>query len=176
MFTFPLTFQALLFALLIFLVRVIATSLDTLRVIFTLRSNKVWVWLLGFTNSVIFILTIAFVLADTRNILNVVAYAGGFATGNVIGMLVEEKLALGFSEVRVISPQRGAAILEKLRQHNYAVTEIPARGKDGMVTVLTCSVLRREVREIERLVREADERAFITTENVVAVRRGFWGV
>ncbi len=176
MFTFPLTVQALLFALLIFLVRVIATSLDTLRVIFTLRSNKIWVWLLGFTNSVIFILTIAFVLADTRNILNVIAYAGGFATGNVIGMLVEEKLALGFSEVRVISPQRGPAILEKLRQHNYAVTEIPARGKDGMVTVLTCSVLRREVREIERLVREADERAFITTENVVAVRRGFWGI
>jgi uncharacterized protein YebE (UPF0316 family) len=176
MFTFPLTVQALFFALLIFLVRVIATSLDTLRVIFTLRSNKFWVWLLGFTNSVIFVMTIAFILADTRNILNVVAYAGGFATGNVIGMLVEEKLALGFSEVRVISPKRGAAILEKLRQHNYAVTEIPARGKDGMVTVLTCSVLRREVREIERLVREADERAFITTEDVVAVRRGFWGV
>ena len=56
-----------------------------------------------------------------------------------------------------------------------AVTEIPGRGKDGSVTVMTCSVQRKEVRKIEALVREVDKSAFITTEDVVAVRRGFWG-
>ncbi len=174
MFTFQLTQQGILIALLIFLVRVVATSLDTLRVIFTMRSNKFWVWLLGFFNSMIWVLTFAFVLADIDNIVNVIVYAAGFATGNVTGMWIEDKLAFGFAEVRVISSQWGAAILEMLRENNFAVTEIPGRGKDGMVSVITTSVRRGQIKDIEQLVRKIDENAFITTEDVVAVRSGFW--
>jgi len=174
MFTFHLTTQSVLIALLIFIVRVISTSLDTLRVILTLRSSKFWVWMLGFFNSAIWVLTFAFVLADIDNIVNVIVYAAGFATGNVVGMWIEDKLAIGFSEIRVISPNWGAAILEVLRENNYAVTEIPGRGKDGMVSVITSSVRRNQVQEFEKLVKEVDQEAFITTEDVVAVQRGFW--
>lgn len=174
MFTFQITQQSILIALLIFLVRVIATSLDTIRLIFIMRSNKFWTWVLGFFNSLIWVLTFAFVLADIDNILNVIVYAGGFATGNVVGMWIEEKLAVGFSEVRIISSQWGAAILDALREKKYAVTEIPARGKDGMVSVITSSVRRSQQKEIEKLVRDIDENAFITMEDVVSVRHGFW--
>ena len=173
MYTFNLTQETLLIALFIFFVRIFSTSLDTLRLIFTMRSNKILVWILGFVNSIIWVLTIAIVLSDTKNLLNVIVYAAGFATGNVIGMWIEGKLAIGFAEVRVISSQWGAAILEVLRENDYAVTEIPARGKEGMVSVITSSVRRSQVKEIERLVREIDEKAFITTEDVVNVRRGF---
>ena len=174
MFTFQLTQQGLLIALMIFVVRVVATSLDTMRVILTMRSNKFWVWILGFINSMIWVMTFAFVLADIENLVNVIVYAAGFATGNVMGMWIEDKLAIGFAEVRVISSKWGAAILDVLRENNYAVTEIPARGKDGMVTVITSSVRRGQVNDLEKLIRDIDETAFITTEDVVAVRRGFW--
>jgi uncharacterized protein YebE (UPF0316 family) len=174
MFTFQLTQQTILIALLIFAVRVIATSLDTIRVILTMRSSKIWVWLLGFFNSMIWVVTFAFVLSDIGNIVNVIFYAAGFATGNVMGMWIEDKLAVGFAEVRVISSNWGAAILDVLRENNYAVTEIPARGKDGMVSVITSSVRRSQVQDVEKLVRNIDQDAFITTEDVVAVRRGFW--
>lgn len=174
MFTFQLTQQSILIALLIFSVRVISTSLDTLRLILTLRSNKFWVWVLGFINSAIWVLTFAFILADIDNIVNVIFYAAGFATGNVVGMWIEDKLAIGFAEIRVISPHLGAAILEVLRENNYAVTEIPARGKDGMVSVITSSIRRSQVFDFEKLVKEVDQDAFITTEDVVAVQRGFW--
>ncbi len=149
MFTFQLTTQSLLIALLIFVVRAISTSLDTLRLILTLRSNKFWVWVLGFFNSMIWVLTFAFVLRDIDNIVTVVLYAAGFATGNVIGMWIEDKLAIGFAEIRVISPKWGAAILEVLRENNYAVTEIPGRGKDGMVSVITSSVRRNKVQDFQ---------------------------
>ena len=174
MFTFELTQQGILIALLIFTVRVIATSLDTIRVILTMRSSKFWVWLLGFLNSLIWVLTFAFVLSDIDNFVNVIVYAAGFATGNVVGMVIEDKLAVGFAEVRVISSKWGAAILDVLRENNYAVTEIPARGKDGMVSVITSSVRRSQVHDLEKLIRDIDGDAFITTEDVVSVRRGFW--
>jgi len=88
-------------------------------------------------------------------------------------MWIEGKLAIGFAEVRVISSQWGAAILEVLRENDYAVTEIPARGKEGMVSVITTSIRRNQIKEIEKLVREVDANAFITTEDVIAVQRGF---
>jgi uncharacterized protein YebE (UPF0316 family) len=174
MFTFQITQQSLLIALMIFIVRVISTTLDTVRVILTMRSTKFWVWVLGFINSAIWVLTFVFVLADIDNIVNLIVYAAGFATGNVVGMMLEDKLAIGFAEIRVISPHWGAAILEVLRDNNYAVTEIPGRGKDGTVSVITSSVRRSQVHDFEKLVRDVDDDAFITTEDVVAVQRGFW--
>ncbi|MCJ7733385.1 MAG: DUF5698 domain-containing protein [Anaerolineales bacterium] len=174
MFTFEFTQQTIIVALLIFIVRVVSTSLDTVRVIFTMRSNKLWVWILGFINSMIWVLTFTYVLADIENYVNIIVYAAGFATGNVFGMWIEDKLAIGFAEVRVISPKLGSAILDVLREHKYAVTEIPARGKDGMVSVITSSIRRNQVHEFEKLVRNVDESAFITTEDVVAVQRGYW--
>lgn len=175
-FEFVLTREGLLIALMIFLLRVVYMSMDTLRFLFIMRGRKISVWLLGFGEAAIFIVTIAYVLADTQNIFNLLAYAAGFATGNVVGMWIEERMAIGFTELRVISSWRGSAVGDQLREHDYAVTEIPARGKDGMVTMLTCSIRRKEIPEVEKLVRAVDQEAFITTEDIVKVQRGFWGI
>ncbi|OQY32664.1 MAG: hypothetical protein B6243_07220 [Anaerolineaceae bacterium 4572_5.2] len=175
-FTVQITPQVLLSVLLIFALRVVNIGLDTLRMLFVMRGRKGLVWILGTLTSVIYIMVIASVLQQTNNILSVLSYAMGYATGNVIGMWLEERLAIGFVEIRVISPQRGAAIREHLREAEYAVTEIPARGKDGMVTVLNCSVRRKEIKEVEGIIRQIDADAFITAEDVRAVQHGFWGM
>lgn len=165
---------ALLGAGLIFVLRVGDMSLDTLRVLFVMRGRKEMAWVLGFFQAVIFVLAISSVLSNLDNILNVIGYAAGFATGNVIGIMIEEKIAIGHIHLRVMSPRLGTAIAERLREEGYAVTEIPARGKDGMVTVLAVSVLRKQVQGVRELVNEVDPNAFITAEDVRPVRRGFW--
>jgi uncharacterized protein YebE (UPF0316 family) len=119
-------------------------------------------------------LAISTVLKNLDNPLNVIGYAAGFATGVVFGMLIEEKLAIGHMHVSIVSPRRGSAIAERLRVEGYAVTEIPARGKDGMVTMLNCSVLRRKLLNVRTLISDVDPDAFITAEDVRPVRRGLW--
>ena len=173
-FAVQITLQSLLSVLVIFALRVANVSLDTLRMLFVMRGRKFLVWILGVVTSTIYIVVIASVLQHTNNFLSVLGYATGYATGNVVGMWLEERLAIGFTEIRIISPQRGAAIMERLRDAEYAVTEIPARGKDGMVTVLNCSVRRKEIAEVESIVRQIDTDAFITAEDVRAVQHGFW--
>ena len=166
--------QAWLAAGLIFFLRVLDMSLDTLRVLVVMRGRRGTAWVLGFFQALIFVLAISSVLNDLNNPLNILGYAAGFATGNVIGMLIEERLAIGHAQLSIVSPRFGAAIAERMRQEGYAVTEIPARGKDGMVTLLTCSVLRKNVDRVHKLVNQVDETAFITSEDVRPVRRGFW--
>ncbi len=169
-----LSLQAWLSAGLIFSLRVGDMSLDTLRVLFVMRGRKAVAWILGFGQAIIFVTAITAVLRDLNNPLNLIGYAAGFATGNVVGMVIEEWLAVGHIHLRIISSSRGAAVATKLRAAGYAVTEIPARGKDGMVTMLNCSVKRKSVSGVQQIVNAVDQDAFITRENIRPLRRGFW--
>ena len=166
--------QAWLGAGLIFILRVSDMTLDTLRVLVVMRGRKAIAWVLGFFQAAIFVLAISSVLKDLNNIINVFGYAAGFATGNVVGMLIEERLAIGHTHLRIVSSRRGSAIADRLREDGYAVTEVAGRGKDGMVTVLNCSVLRKNVDRVRTLINSVDAEAFITAEDVRPVRRGFW--
>jgi uncharacterized protein YebE (UPF0316 family) len=166
--------QAWLGAGLIFLLRVSDMTLDTLRVLVVMRGRKGYAWILGFIQSAIFVLAISFVLSNLKNPLNIVGYAAGFATGNVVGMLIEERMAIGHILLSIVSPRLGSAIAELLRKEGYAVTEISARGKDGTVNLLNANVLRKNAERVRKLVNEIDPDAFITSEDVRPVRRGFW--
>jgi uncharacterized protein YebE (UPF0316 family) len=161
-------------AVLIFFLRVINMSLDTMRILLVMRGKKPLVWLLGFLESIVFVIAISSVLTNLDNFLNIVGYSAGFATGNILGIYLENRLAVGHIDLRIISQHRGSAIVERLRSEGYAVTEIPARGKDGMVTMLNCSVRRKHVQFVDKLVREIDEDAFVTAEEVRPIWRGYW--
>lgn len=169
-----LTPEALTLAGIIFVLRALNQSMDTIRIMAMLRGRKLIAWLLGFTQSIIFILTLSSVINDMDNLLNIFVYGAGFATGNVFGIWLEGRLAFGYFNVRIISSKLGTAIVERLREEGYAVTEIHARGKDGAVALLNASVRRRDVNKMRKLVEEVDESAFITGEEMRPLLRGFW--
>ena len=168
-------FSPVVGALLIFFLRLINYAMDTLRIMLTMRDKKALSWILGFFESILFVVVMGAVLDDLDNVLKVVAYAGGFATGNVVGMLIEKRLAIGYSHISIISRGLGKEIAQALRAHDFAVTEIPAYGRDGKVTLLNCSVQRKLSSDIEKLALEQDPEAFITVEDVVPRQSGYWG-
>jgi uncharacterized protein YebE (UPF0316 family) len=92
--------SAWLGALFVFFMRVLDMACDTLRVLFVVRGKKKLSWILGFAQSAIFIVAISKVLTNLDNPLTVIGYAAGFATGNVIGMYIEERLAIGHTSIR----------------------------------------------------------------------------
>ncbi len=174
MFEFLLSPSAWLGALMIFGLRITDMSLDTLRVLFVVRGRKQIAWVLGFCQSAVYVIAIAKVLSNLGNPLPVLGYAAGFATGNVLGMYVEERLAIGHIQLQIVTKKRGAALAKALREGGYGVTEISARGKDGSVRLLTASVLRKDLAHAQAIVHETDQDAFVTSEDVRPVRRGFW--
>ena len=94
-------------ALLIFTLRIIDVSLATMRLLMVMRGRKGLAWIFGFFQALVFIIAIRAILADIGNWQNLIGYAAGFATGNVVGMLVEERLAIGYTHIRIISSRRG---------------------------------------------------------------------
>jgi len=166
--------MAIFTVLLIFILRVLDIAAATLRMLMVMRGRKLNAWVLGFIQALLFVLAIQAVLSDLSSWLNIIAYAMGFATGTVVGMLIEERMAIGFKHLRIISSRRGTELAEHLRAQGYAVTEVAGRGKDGTVSLLNCTVQRKDMQLIETLVRQKDEQAFITADDVIPVARGFW--
>ena len=162
-------------ALLIFFLRLINYTMDTLRIMLTMRDKKLLSWVLGFFESILFVVVMGAVLNDLDDVMKIAAYADGFATGNVVGMLIEKRLAIGYSHISIISREQGKQIAGVLREHDFAVTEIPAQGRDGKVTLLNCSVQRKLSADVERLALELDPEAFITVEDIVPRQSGYWG-
>ena len=158
----------------IFILRVLNIAIDTLRFMLTMRGKRGISWILGFIESVLFVVVIGSVINDLNNILNIIGYSAGFATGTVVGMAIEKRLAIGYVHLNIISRQKGANLADTLRNANYAVTEIPALGKDGAVSLLDCSIRRKDMKDIEQLILEADPDAFITVEDITPIKHGYW--
>ena len=129
----------------------------------------------GVIETLIYIYTLSSVIQNLDNWVNIMAYSLGFGIGSLVGMAIDERMAVGYSHLRVISAGRGAQLAETLREQGFAVTEFAGRGRDGTVTMLSVSVKRKDNKKVRALVEELDENAFITAEDLTPVRRGYWG-
>jgi uncharacterized protein YebE (UPF0316 family) len=167
--------QTWLVAGLIFLLRVVNMSISTLRILLTMRGQRGITWFLSVMEAGIFVIALTYVVNDLTNWLNIVAYSTGFATGNSVGAWLETRIAMGHTHLRIISSHKGQEIAAALREKGYGVTEIPAYGRDGEVTLLNASVLRKNVTKVRSIVEEIDRDAFMTSEDLHPIRRGYWG-
>ena len=165
----------LLGALLIFLLRLSDMTLDTLRLTFTMRGHKWLAALVGFMQAAIVVVAIARVVRNVTNVWNIIAYAGGFACGILVGMTLEERMALGFNHLQVFSKTKGQTIAEVLRQAGHAATLIAGSGKDGTVHLVSCVIRRGDAISVRALVEDVDPTAFITGEEIRPLARGFFG-
>jgi uncharacterized protein YebE (UPF0316 family) len=162
-------------AFILFILRTIDISFYTLRILMMVRGRKILAWVFGFCQSLTYINALKLVMADLDSWMNIAGYAAGFATGLVLGMTVEKRLHLGFLHLRIISRNRGQVIAETLRANGFGVTEIAAVGRDGAVELMHCSIHRQDLKRIEKIVDSIDTNAFITSEAVRPLNKGYWG-
>ena len=169
-----LTPDILIGGFVIFLLRLIDMCLDTLRMLFVVRGQRVIVWILGVTTSIIYIVAISNVLSGKNHPFTILCYGVGYATGNVLGMRIEERLAIGFKQVNIVSKDKGHEIAEALREQGYGVTEMVGQGRDGTVDLVSTSVKRKQAKEVRKIIKNIDSAAFITEDDFSPVQSGTW--
>lgn len=156
----------------IFFSRIVDVSLDTLRVQFAFRGRRLISGSLGFVQALVFILAVGTAIRHLDSAWHVIGYAGGFATGTVIGITMERALAYGVATVRVISRHGGVEIAEALRERGYGVTEFGGYGREGRVEFLHSVVHRTHLEEVLSIVDAHDRDAFVTVEEPQVLRGG----
>jgi uncharacterized protein YebE (UPF0316 family) len=157
---------------LIFVARILDVSLGTVRVIFVSRGFKYLAPLIGFFEVLIWILAMGQIMNNLANPLCYIAYAGGFAMGNFVGIIIAEKLSLGLVLIRVVTSKDALPLVESLKDGDYGVTSVDGHGSGGQVKVVFTVVRRREVPTVVDLIKKFNPQAFYSIEEVGHAEKG----
>ncbi len=167
-----LDLSILLTGVFIFAARVADVSIGTLRTLVTVQGRMVAAFLLGLIEVTIWIFVITAVIGDIQEFpILVVFYALGFSTGNVVGIWVEKKLAIGHVILRLLTASYGHEMTQSIRELGFRVTEFEGRGRGGPVSELYVVCERRELNQIMGCAQSIDPNVFYITETPGQVRR-----
>lgn len=165
------TFTYLVLPLFIFIARIMDVSLGTLRIIFVTKGMRKVAPLVGFFEILIWLLAISRIMQDLDNWVCYVAYAAGFATGNFVGMLLEERLAIGHEMIRVITRKDASTLIDVLRGRGYGVTSVKAEGIEGEVAIIYIIARRSMIKGVLDEINEFNPRALYTVESIKYVNK-----
>jgi len=158
--------------ILIFLARICDVSIGTVRIIFVSKGYRYLAPLLGFFEVFIWLMAMTRILQNLDRWYYYLAYCGGFATGNFIGIILEEKIAIGHVAVRVISRIPADDLIKQLKDAGYGVTFHTAEGSTGTVEVVYTIIKRPELQATLTLINQFNPKAFYTIEEVKTVNEG----
>lgn len=167
-------FSYVVLPLLIFLARICDVSIGTLRIIFVSKGKKNIAPILGFFEVLIWIIAISKIMQNLDNYVNYVAYAAGFATGNLVGMIIEEKLAMGIQLIRVFAHQNGPDLIKTLNANGFGATSVEAHGAIEKIDLIYSIVQRNELEKVLDIIDKFNPMAFYTIEDVKAVNEGIF--
>ncbi|MDY0342073.1 MAG: DUF2179 domain-containing protein [Lentimicrobium sp.] len=165
-------FTWVILPILIFLARISDQTIGTLRLIFLSKGQKFIAPFLGFFEVIIWLLTVGQIMQHLDNVLAYIAYGGGFATGNYIGMVIEEKLSIGTVIIRIVPRNNTSELIAYLRERNYGVTSVHAQGSRGEVDIVFTIVKRKSIDEVVGIINQFNPNAFYTIEDVRSINEG----
>ena len=157
---------------LIFLARMCDVGLGTIRIIMLNRGRKKLAPMLGFLEVLIWLVAIREIFQHLDNVAAFLGYALGFAAGTVVGMTIEDKLAIGMVAVRVITAEDARDLIVKLSESDFGVTSFAAEGVSGKVRLLFTITPRKKLDHALDIVRTTHPRAFISVSDVRSVSEG----
>jgi uncharacterized protein YebE (UPF0316 family) len=167
-------FKWVVIPILLFLARIVDVSLGTIRIIYISRGMKFLAPFFGFFEILIWLMAIGQIMQNLTNIVYYLAYAVGFASGNFVGIFIEERLAMGKVVLRIITQRDATQLIGELRAKGYGVTVADAWGSTGAVKLIFTIIGRKELGNATALIQHFNPRAFFSVEDIRLAREGIF--
>ncbi len=163
-----------LMVIIIFSINIVYVTFFTIRMIMTLKGYRYLAALVSMVEVVIYIVGLGLVLDNLDQIQNLVAYAIGYGSGVIVGSKIEEKMALGYITVNVITSEKSQELPKALRAKGYGVTDWSANGMDGDRQSMQILTPRKMELKLYATIKEIDPKAFIIAYEPKTIHGGFW--
>jgi len=159
--------------IIIFLAKLLEVAIMTVRMVLTTRGNRVAASLLASVEITIWIiLTSTVLLGLSEDPFRAVAFGLAFVVGIYMGIYIEDKLALGLSQIEVIADFETAKdITIKLRDCGYGVTTFDCEGLDGKKLAINLKVHRKDIPTTMKILKEHQD-IFVTVTDIRSLSRG----
>lgn len=157
---------------LIFLARVLDVTIGTIRIVMVSKGYKIWAPILGFFEVLIWLIAITKIMQNLDNWLGYIAYGLGFAAGNYVGLIIEEKMALGIVKLQIITRREAGKLIENLTNAGYGITHHNAKGSNENVSIIYSIIKRSEIKKVAEIIVSTNPKAFYSVEDVKFVNEG----
>lgn len=166
--------NSVVMVLIILVINIVYVSFFTIRMILTLKGQRYLAAFISTIEVVIYVIGLGLVLDNLNQIQNLAAYAVGYGIGVIVGMKIEEKLALGYITVNVISTETDKDLPKLIREKGYGVTDWVANGLEGDRLSMQILTPRKYELRLYDTIKEFDPKAFIIVYEPKSIHGGFW--
>lgn len=166
--------NSVVMVLIILIINIVYVTFFTMRMILTMKGQRYLAASLSTVEVVIYVVGLGLVLDNLNQIQNLIAYALGYGLGVLVGMKIEEKLALGYITVNVITKEYDKDMPKLLREKGYGVTTWLAHGLEGDRQSMQILTPRKYELRLYETIKELDPKAFIIAYEPKTIHGGFW--
>jgi len=159
-------FAFLIVPFLIFFARICEVSVNTIRLIYMLGGRRYTSTIMGFFEALIWLIAIRQVFQHLDNWVCYFAYAGGFAAGIFVGMIIEERIAYGKVIVRIITHKEVAPLIEYMTKERFRYTLLDAEGRTGHEKLVFTVLPREQLYDLLKRLKAILPSAFFTVQSV----------
>jgi uncharacterized protein YebE (UPF0316 family) len=156
--------------------RIMDVTIGTMRIVMVAKGQKFWAPILGFFEVFIWIITMSKVMQNLDNWMCYIGYAGGFATGNWVGLILEEKLAMGIVKIQIITRKEASQLISALKDAGYGITHHDAHGANGIVSIIHTIVKRTDIDKVDNIIMTYNPKAFYSIEEIKFVSQGVFPI
>lgn len=165
-----------LLPIVIFFGRICDVTLGTLRIIFVSKGERTKAPIVGFFEVFIWVVIISQIFSHASSIIAYLAYAGGYAAGNYVGILVENKIAFGFQLFRVYTKKNGTELTKLLNNSGFGSTLIRGEGAVSEVDIIETVVSRKACAKVTGIIDNFDKNAFYLVEDIRSKQKGIFAM
>src|SRR5699024_778030 len=166
--------SAVTMILIILVINIVYVSLSTVRMILTLKGQEYIAATIGTFEIMLYTVGLGLVLDNLDRIENLIAYGLGYGIGVIVGSKIEERLALGYITVNVITANTDLEFTRKLREKGDGVTSWEAYGMDGDRLAMQILTPRKYELGLYETIKQIDPKAFIISYEPKHIKGGFW--
>ncbi|MDR0836517.1 MAG: DUF5698 domain-containing protein [Tannerella sp.] len=165
-----------LLPIVIFCGRICDVTLGTLRIIFVSKGERYKAPIVGFFEVFIWVVIISQIFTHANSLLHYVSYAAGYAAGNYVGILVENKLALGYILFRIYAKNNGHILIQELSNKGFGSTFIRGEGVISEVDIIETVVSRKSYRTVIDIIKKFDPKTFYLVEDIRTKQKGIFAM
>lgn len=167
--------NSFIMVLIILIINIVYVTFFTIRMILTLKGYRYLAASISMIEIVIYVVGLGLVLDNLDKIQNLIAYAVGYGIGVIVGMKIEEKLAIGYITVNVVTADyKNNNLSKRIREKGFGVTDWMAQGLEGDRMALQILTPRKYELKLYDTIKQLDPKAFIIAYEPKTIHGGFW--
>lgn len=164
-----LDIQQVVLCLTVCLAKILEISIQSIKTVCMVKGQKLVAACLAFTECLVWGLVISSIITSlSGNMFLLFSYCLGYAMGLYLGSVIENKIALGTSNVQIIVNKIHISEVEKyLRENNHGFTVLQGHGSKEETYVVIMVLPRKQSKKIMNDIRKiCENKVFLISSEV----------